>query len=56
MPESAIKHVEVTEIATAAELSAIVGRLCRTQATLNEEIAVPDLMMAEVEMAGLGIS
>ena len=54
MPESAIKHVEVTEIATAAELSAIVGRLCRTQATLNEEIAVPDLMMAEVEMAGLG--
>jgi CheB methylesterase len=54
MPESAIKHVEVTEIATAAELSAIVGRLCRTPATPNEEIAVPDLVMAEVEMAGLG--
>src|SRR5215203_349389 len=54
MPESTIKHVEVTEIATAAELSAIVGRLCRTPATPNEEIAVPDLVMAEVEMAGLG--
>lgn len=54
MPESAIKHVEVTEIATAAELSAIVGRLCRTPAVPNKELAVPDLVMAEVEMAGLG--
>jgi two-component system chemotaxis response regulator CheB len=54
MPESTIKHVEVTEIATAAELSAIVGRLCRTPATPNEEIAVPDLVVAEVEMAGSG--
>jgi two-component system, chemotaxis family, protein-glutamate methylesterase/glutaminase len=54
MPESAIKHVEVTEIATATELGAIVGRLCRTPATPNEEIAVPDLVIAEIEMAGSG--
>jgi two-component system, chemotaxis family, protein-glutamate methylesterase/glutaminase len=54
MPESAIKHVEVTEIATAAELSAIVGRLCRTPAIPNEEVALPDLVMAEPAMAELG--
>jgi CheB methylesterase len=54
MPESAIRHVAVTEIGTAAELSAAVSRLCRTPAIPKEEIAVPDLVMAEVEMAGLG--
>jgi two-component system, chemotaxis family, protein-glutamate methylesterase/glutaminase len=52
MPESAIKHVQVAEIATAAELSAIVGRLSRTPATPNEAIAATDSMMAEVGMAG----
>ena len=51
MPESTIKHVEVTEIATAGELGAMVARLCRTPAILKAEIAVPDLVIAEVEMA-----
>jgi two-component system, chemotaxis family, protein-glutamate methylesterase/glutaminase len=54
MPESAIKHVEVTEIATAAELSAIVGRLCRTPAIPNEKIAVASPAMSDVELVGLG--
>ena len=49
MPESTIKHVEVTQIASAGELGAVVARLCRTSA----EVAVPDLAMAEVEMAGV---
>ena len=53
MPESTINHVEVTEIATAGELGAVVTRLCRTPAIPKEEIAVPDLVMAEVEMAGV---
>ncbi|HJQ89802.1 MAG TPA: chemotaxis protein CheB [Propionibacteriaceae bacterium] len=50
MPESTIKHVEVTQIASAGELGAVVARLCRTSA----EVAVPDLAMAEVGMAGVG--
>ena len=45
MPESTIKHVEVTEIATAGELGAVVARLCRTPAILKAEIAVPDLVI-----------
>lgn len=49
MPESTIKHVEVTQIASAGELGAVVARLCRTPA----QAAVPDLAMAEVEMAGV---
>jgi len=49
MPESTIKHVEVTQIASAGELGAVVARLCRTPA----EAAVPDLAMAEVGMAGV---
>jgi two-component system, chemotaxis family, protein-glutamate methylesterase/glutaminase len=49
MPESTIKHVEVTQIATAGELGAVVARLCRTPA----QAAVPDLAMAEVGMAGV---
>jgi two-component system chemotaxis response regulator CheB len=49
MPESTIKHVEVTQIASAGELGAVVTRLCRTPA----EAAVPDLAMAEVGMAGV---
>jgi len=49
MPESTIKHVEVTQIASAGELGAVVARLCRTSA----EAAVPDLAMAEVGMAGV---
>jgi two-component system chemotaxis response regulator CheB len=49
MPESTIKHVEVTQIASAGELGAVVARLCRTSA----EAAVADLAMAEVGMAGV---
>jgi two-component system, chemotaxis family, protein-glutamate methylesterase/glutaminase len=49
MPESAIKHVAVTQIASAGELGAVVARLCRTPA----QAAVPDLAMAEVGMAGV---
>jgi two-component system chemotaxis response regulator CheB len=49
MPESTIKHVEVTQIASAGELGAVVARLCRTSA----EAAVPDLAMAGVGMAGV---
>jgi two-component system chemotaxis response regulator CheB len=52
MPESAIEHVEITEIATAGELGAVVSRLCRTPAT-PKQIALPELLVAEVEMAGL---
>jgi two-component system, chemotaxis family, protein-glutamate methylesterase/glutaminase len=49
MPESAIKHVAVTQIASAGELGAVVARLCRTPV----QAAVPDLAMAEVGMAGV---
>jgi two-component system, chemotaxis family, protein-glutamate methylesterase/glutaminase len=49
MPESAIKHVAVTQIASAGELGAVVARLCRTRV----QAAVPDLAMAEVGMAGV---
>jgi two-component system, chemotaxis family, protein-glutamate methylesterase/glutaminase len=49
MPESTIKHVEVTQIASAGELGAVVARLCRTPV----QAAVPDLAMAEVGMAGV---
>src|SRR5688572_30641815 len=56
MPESTIKHVEVTEIASAGELGAVVARLCRTPAISTEGIAVPDLVMAKVERAGLAMT
>jgi two-component system, chemotaxis family, protein-glutamate methylesterase/glutaminase len=52
MPRSAIEHVEITEIATAGELGAVVSRLCRTPA-IPKQIALPDILAAEVEMAGL---
>jgi two-component system, chemotaxis family, protein-glutamate methylesterase/glutaminase len=53
MPTSTIKHVEVTEIAPARELGAVVARLCRTPAIPRGEIAVPDLVMAEAKLTGI---
>jgi two-component system, chemotaxis family, protein-glutamate methylesterase/glutaminase len=51
MPESVIKHVDATDVATAGQLGEAVARLCRTPATPREEIMGPDLVMAEVENA-----
>jgi CheB methylesterase len=51
MPESVIKHVEVNEIATAAQLGALVSRLCRTWAPPKEGVIGRSLLrpMAEIE-------
>lgn len=51
MPQSVIKHVEVTEVSTAGQLGGAVTRLCRTPATPREGVVGPDLVMAEVELA-----
>jgi two-component system, chemotaxis family, protein-glutamate methylesterase/glutaminase len=53
MPQSVITHVDVTEVATAAQLGGAVARLCRTPATPMEDVVVPDLVMAEVKMAAM---
>ncbi len=39
MPQSAITHVDITEIATAEQLGVVVSRLCRTPATPTDEQA-----------------
>jgi two-component system chemotaxis response regulator CheB len=49
MPQSAISHVGITEIATAAQLGVVVSRLCRTPATPTDEI-VPDLVASNAEL------
>jgi len=49
MPESAIRHVDVSEIGTAAQLGAVVSQLCRTPAATTDDI---DPYRAAVE-AGL---
>ena len=49
MPQSAISHVDITEIATAAQLGVVVSRLCRTPATPTDEI-VPDLVASNAEL------
>ena len=51
MPQSVIKHVDVTEVSTAGQLGKEVARLCRTPATASEDIVSPDPVIAEVEMA-----
>jgi two-component system chemotaxis response regulator CheB len=51
MPQSVIKHVDVTEVFTAGQLGEEVARLCRTPATATEDIVSPDLVTAEVEVA-----
>jgi two-component system chemotaxis response regulator CheB len=53
MPESVIKHVEVNEIATAAQLGAIVSELCRTPATPLTNRSDPRLIVTENAMADL---
>lgn len=50
MPQSAIEHVDVTEIGTAAQLGGAVSRLCRTPAPARKD--GPDLTLVEAEMAG----
>jgi two-component system chemotaxis response regulator CheB len=52
MPQSAIEHVDITEIATAAQLGAVVSQLCRTQAPRKEDIYA-ELLTAEAEITGL---
>ena len=52
MPESVIKHADVTEIATATQLGAVVGRLCRTPAPAWEDVG-PDRVLVEAERAGM---
>lgn len=53
MPQSVIKHVDVTEVATAGQLGAAVARLCRTPATPGGSFVGTDLVMAEVESAAM---
>ncbi|HEY6681510.1 MAG TPA: chemotaxis protein CheB [Propionibacteriaceae bacterium] len=53
MPQSVIKHVDVTEVATAGQLGGTVARLCRTPAIPRADLVGPDLVMAEVEMAAM---
>jgi two-component system, chemotaxis family, protein-glutamate methylesterase/glutaminase len=53
MPQSVIKHVDVTEVSTAGRLGEIVARLCRTAATAREDLVGPDLVTAEVESAAM---
>jgi two-component system chemotaxis response regulator CheB len=53
MPQSVIKHVDVTEIATAARLGGVVGRLCRTPAIPTEDPVGPGLVLAEVETVAM---
>ena len=43
MPQSAIEHVDVTEIATAGQLGVVVSQLCRTPATPMEELSAVSL-------------
>jgi two-component system, chemotaxis family, protein-glutamate methylesterase/glutaminase len=50
MPQSAIAHVGITEIATAEQLGVVVSRLCRTAATPTDEI-LPDLVASNAELA-----
>jgi two-component system, chemotaxis family, protein-glutamate methylesterase/glutaminase len=51
MPQSVVKHVDVTEVSTAGRLGEAVSRLCKTPATAREEVLGRDPVMAEVEMA-----
>jgi two-component system chemotaxis response regulator CheB len=53
MPHSVIRHVEVTEVGSPAELGRAVARICRTPATPREDLGGPDLVMAEGEMAAM---
>jgi two-component system chemotaxis response regulator CheB len=53
MPQSVIKHVDVTEIASADRLGVAVSRLCRTPAIPREDVVGPDLVLAEVETAAM---
>lgn len=53
MPESVIKHVEVNEIATAAQLGAMVSELCRTPATRLTDANGAGLIAPETGMADL---
>ena len=47
MPQSAIKHVDVTEVATAAQLGALVSRLCGTPAPPTKDSSA-ELIATEV--------
>jgi two-component system chemotaxis response regulator CheB len=51
MPESVIKQVEVNEIASAAQLGALVSGLCRTGAQPKEEVTGLSLVPPMVDMA-----
>jgi two-component system chemotaxis response regulator CheB len=53
MPESVIKHVELTEVATAAQLGRMVSQLCRTPATPLAAPSDPALRAPETGMADL---
>ena len=50
MPQSAIEHVDVTEIATAGQLGLLVSQLCRTSAIPTDDIG-RDLVAVEAELA-----
>jgi two-component system chemotaxis response regulator CheB len=50
MPQSAITHVNITEIATAEQLGVVVSRLCRTPSTPTDEV-VPDHVASNAELA-----
>jgi two-component system chemotaxis response regulator CheB len=50
MPQSAIEHVDVTEIATARQLGLLVSQLCRTQGISTDHIG-RDLVAVEAELA-----
>jgi two-component system chemotaxis response regulator CheB len=53
MPQSVIKHVMVDEIATAAQLGAMVNQLCRTPVTPLTDTPGPDLIAPQTDMAAI---
>ena len=52
MPESAIKHVDVTEIGSATQLAVAVSQLCRTPATPMDDIGLDDVA-TDTKMANM---
>jgi two-component system chemotaxis response regulator CheB len=52
MPESAIKHVDVTKIASAAQLAVVVSQLCRTPATPMDNISL-DVAAEDTEIVNM---